>query len=211
MAFKIGPRKLGVRMFAPSRLLPTLALSLTCLLAPLQAQSPAFQALHSEGAEARFEDPILSSRNKNYWAMEVHRFYSKVDRVAPLEEIHEHIADDVESKVTFVKTLRESQGWEGFAESLSGVTEKYPLVDRSLDQFEVEPGPDGTTEVRFRLTSKILKPESRRVRFVFSAKMLFAYRDSPEGSPKIVKYLARPSLSTVPKTLWERFKGLFFF
>lgn len=184
----------------PARL-PLAAALAAALAAPAAfAAAPAFHQLHGEGPPAAAEAPTPHGRrNKNGMIAEVFKFYAAVDAKAGDAEISQFLAPDVHSLVKFAN--RESHGIESFLESYHGVNEQYPLVDRTLDQFEVEPLEGDQVRIRFRLTSEIFKP-SGRTRLVFRAQMRFDYRVAADGKMQIVEYIARPSLSTVPKTLW---------
>lgn len=170
----------------------------------------AFQALHGEAGSSASHSQILGTFNKNRLIAEVHSFYSKVDQRTPPQELRGHVdAERIHSVVRFVKVLKESHTFAEFSETLEGVYAKYPVVDRTLDRFEVEQLSDDRYSVRFRLTSVILRPETGDVRFAFRASMRFDYAIGEDGRPRIVEYIATPQLSTASKTLWERIKDMF--
>lgn len=165
---------------------------------------PAAAAAPPEGPEL-----ILGRWNKNRWISEVFAFYGDVDRREPREVIRARMGEDVYFRIRVPgKTLSEARGFDGFAEKLEGIYQKYPVVDRTLDGFEVVPAEPGRVDVRFRLTSLVLRPDGD-VEVALRAGMRFGYRLGDDGRPQIVEYEARPQLSTIPKTLWERVKNLF--
>ena len=166
-------------------------------------------ALALTASAAPNHEMILGTWNKNSWIREVLDFYAAVDRRTPREGIRTFVGEDVHFRIRLPgHTVSEAEGFPGFAEKLEGIYEKYPLVDRTLDRFEVEPAEDGGARVRFRLTSLVLQPDGD-VQVALRAGMTFLYRMGQDGRPRIVGYEARPQLSTVSKTVWERFKNLF--
>ncbi|MCO4781394.1 MAG: hypothetical protein KC646_03665 [Candidatus Cloacimonetes bacterium] len=164
-----------------------------------------FQSFYGVKSKSAYSDQHKFSRNEI--TSFLYKFYGIAGKITKREEIMPYLNQD--SFYVNVKILkREFTGADKYVDGLFDLREKYPTIDRYIDKVDVTFLEPKKYQVKFRLTSQ-LYDENDKFLATFRARLTFEYLENDSDIPTVTKYLATPSLKTIPLTIKEKVKHFF--